>query len=723
VLQIRTILGQVTKSDIRKALDVLPGDISEAYDKAFQTIAGLPGGQRDLAMKSLLWITFAKRHLSILELRYALGTQILNPCLDGDSIPTSKSILESCSGLVTIEADSSEVRLVHYTLQYYIRNQHQSLFSHAESFIAQTCLTYLLLDLEAEVHGVLGKSPLFTYAIEHWGNHARNAPAKDIGDLALRLLTDTSRLQKLYEPDQKVTGLHIASGFGLTDLSVTLIQKGLSVNSKDDQDDTPLHKASAYGRLETARMLLGNGANIDERNTAFATPLFLATSADDLKMVDLLLHYGAAIDGAGVDDWTTLHKAADCGFYAIVSLLLRCGASIEAKSKRGLTALHRAAGRGYADIVKLLLDYGANIDAITLDGWSPLQGASSSGQDRTVKLLLEGGADINLRSSDGRTALHRACRGGYVATVEILLEYGADVMAKDSSEYLPLHRAARGGHSDVIELLLQQHPEQLLAVHKLGRTARKEAHVNGFLKTELRLKEIEFLTLGIPFQEQTDFERAINRKDEETVAMLLSNKADVEQPNSNGLKPLHQAIVMDSHNIASLLLQHGADVNAKTTTDEWSPLHYAALNGNYVTAQICVSHGAIINARTKDGYTALHKACQSGNIETVELLLDNGADIEARDDWGWRPIHKSASNGHEVVLKTLLERGANIIARTRDGQSVQACAARGGHHALMEFIREKRGPSGNDDENWVLDNRSGRKVLGNPFFDPQVETR
>jgi hypothetical protein len=361
-------LGQVTKSGIRKALDVLSGDISEAYDKAFQIIQRLPSGQRDLAMKSLLWITFAKRQLRVVELRYELGTQILNRRFDEDNMPFSKSILKCCSGLASIENENSEVRLVHFTLEHYIRYQCQSLFSHAESFITQTCLTYLLFDLEGSEDSWLCRSYLLNYAIEHWGNYARNAPTEEIEHLALRLLTDVSRLQTLCRTNQKITGLHITSGFGLTELSVALMQEGASVESKDDQGETPLHKAGACGRVETARMLLENGANVNARNATFVTPLFIATSAGDLSITELLSDHGADINMRGIDDWTVLHKAADCGYYDFAELLLRRGAPIAASSTRGLTALHRAAGRGHTDTVKLVLNYGANIDAVTR-GW------------------------------------------------------------------------------------------------------------------------------------------------------------------------------------------------------------------------------------------------------------------------------------------------------------------------------------------------------------------
>lgn len=690
VLQIQTILGQVTKSGIRKALDLLSVDISQAYDKAFETIQRLPAGQRDLAMNSLLWITYAKRPLSVQELRYALGTRILDQYFDEDNLPLSKLIIKSCSGLVSVENESSDIRLVHFTLQRYIQDQHHFLFSHAESFITQTCLTYLLFDLKVQSDGWLSQSSLFKYAIEYWGDHARSAPIKEIEALALRFLTDSTRLRALYKTNKDITGLHLTAGFGLSELSLILVQGGASVKALDAYYESPLHKACKYHWVDTVRILLENGADVNATNLALATPLYIAISTGDVRTADLLLNYGAAINRRSTDGWTPLHKAADCGYYDCAELLLRRGANRAGGSARGLTALHRAAGRGHIEIVKLLLGYDAEIDAVTDDGWTPLHGACSSGQEATVQLLLERGANIDLPSTDGKTPLHRACRGGHSSTVSILLEYGANVMVADSYGSLPLHRAATGGYDTVIQQLLQQHPEQLLFFDLSGSTAKTEAQINGFHTTESLLREMEFSLLGVPSQEQSDIESAIKLQDEDKISRLISENANIEVRNSDGLGPLHHALILNSYRIASLLLQNGADVNGTTTTNKWAPLHYAALKGNPNLVQLCIEHGAVIDTRNGDGQTALHKACQSGNVESVGILLEKGADIEAKDNWEWRPLHKAANNGHKNVLKVLLEHDAIITARTMDGQSVQACAARSGHHALVEFLRDKR---------------------------------
>jgi len=188
-----------------------------------------------------------------------------------------------------------------------------------------------------------------------------------------------------------------------------------------------------------------------------------------------------------------------------------------------------------------------------------------------------------------------------------------------------------------------------------GRTARKEAQISGFHTKENLLKEIELSLLGIPIQEQNDFEQAINLEDEKKVAMHLSENANLELPNSKRFKTIALSNNIRFLNIASILLQH----RRKRDDDrQLEPSSLRCLGGNPNSIQLCIEHGAIIDTRTKEGHTALHKACQSGNIETVKLLLENGANV---DDSGWRPLHKAATNGHEIVLKTLLEHGAKIL--------------------------------------------------------------
>jgi ankyrin repeat protein len=53
---------------------------------------------------------------------------------------------------------------------------------------------------------------------------------------------------------------------------------------------------------------------------------------------------------------------------------------------------------------------------------------------------------------------------------------------------------------------------------------------------------------------------------------LLNQDIKVDMTNNDGLTPLHNAILLGGLEIASLLLEKGADIEA-AALNSWSPLH------------------------------------------------------------------------------------------------------------------------------------------------------
>jgi cytohesin len=100
------------------------------------------------------------------------------------------------------------------------------------------------------------------------------------------------------------------------------------------------------------------------------------------------------------------------------------------------------------------------------------------------------------------------------------------------------------------------------------------------------------------------------------------------------LTPLFYA---HSKDMAELLIDYGADVNARNTFGS-SPLHSIVCFPYTDTAQLLISRGADINAKDNEGQTPLHVATVSGHYEMVKLLISNGADMKVRDHKGYTAL-------------------------------------------------------------------------------------
>src|SRR5205807_9279633 len=146
-------------------------------------------------MSTLMWISHSERPLSPDELCHALAVEIGSSNLNTDNVPSIGTVLASCQGLVTVDKEASTVRLIHFTLQEYLR-AHPDLFGTAHSTMAESCLSYLnsrqAKGLSTSPSPDLQYTPFLEYSSVYWGVHAK----KDLSDcakmLALKLFDDYS---------------------------------------------------------------------------------------------------------------------------------------------------------------------------------------------------------------------------------------------------------------------------------------------------------------------------------------------------------------------------------------------------------------------------------------------------------------------------------------------------------------------------------------------------
>ena len=276
-------------------------------------IEGQLKDQEVLAKQVLSWITCAKRPLSITELQHALSVEVGEAEMDPDNIPLVEDIVSVCAGLVTVDEESSIIRLVHYTTQEYFVRTWKQWFPEAQVDITDICATYLSFSAfesgpcrtDAEFEDRLRLHQLYDYAAHYWGEHAREAGR--ISRAALYLLKNDPLVQAQVQAmmtikrswpsesysqsfPKRMQGLLIAAHFGMLEAVEILLQRISNIVLRDSFGRTPLSWAAGNGHEAVVKMLLKTEkVDIDSKANDGRTPLMWAAGNGHGAIVKRLL--------------------------------------------------------------------------------------------------------------------------------------------------------------------------------------------------------------------------------------------------------------------------------------------------------------------------------------------------------------------------------------------------------------------------------------------------
>ncbi len=222
--------------------------------------------------------------------------------------------------------------------------------------------------------------------------------------------------------------------------------------------------------------------------------------------------------------------------------------------------------------------------------------------------------------------------------------------------------AAGGGSLRTVRRLIAGDPSLASARNIFGTQPIHAAHFRGqqgivdeLLDSGVELDVFLAAELGM-----ADEVRAHVERDRELVHAFREVRGDT---------PLHCAAYWGQRDVAALLLERGAEVNAATRDDflRIAPLAAAVATPNIpnpsddeqtvvALVQQLLDEGADVNQRRRDGMTALHGAAYRGLAEVARLLLDEGADrsLTAHHDGG---PHEG-----ETAVQTALKQEQRAVA-------------------------------------------------------------
>ena len=240
----------------------------------------------ELAKQVLSWISYAKRPLTVIELRHALAIVPEAKELDVEALMDKELLLSVCAGIVTIEHGSDIMRLVHYTTQEYFERKRDCLFPDAQTTIASSCLTYLAFNVfdkpctnKKSLEDRLKEYKLSVYAAQYWGAHTRGHAETKMGNAIIQTFQSRGKLDSIAQIERHelkpwdfaihsgLSLLHIVAANGLATICQYFLNGTYNVSvdpdARDKDGGTALICAATNGHDDVVKRLVDAGADLE----------------------------------------------------------------------------------------------------------------------------------------------------------------------------------------------------------------------------------------------------------------------------------------------------------------------------------------------------------------------------------------------------------------------------------------------------------------------------
>ena len=420
------------------------------------------------------------------------------------------------------------------------------------------------------------------------------------------------------------------------DIEILVLAGGADLEVKDDNLRTPLIIAVLHTNYAACDTLIKLGANVNAEDRDGDTPLHVSLRMNLTNFSARLVEGGATFRNESSRRVALLVFSGQ-GYERAACKLVEEGVTTEVCDKAGNTALHLAAKNRATQVVGKLIKAGARIDARNKRGEEPVVLAHRAGHVNTTMELVKAGArlDVAVRDSFGNTFLHLAASQGDTNMAYEQIKAGASMEASNQGGNTPLLVAAAYGHTQLVTLLLTKAGAKANVQNRRGETGIILALKHGHVETVRALVE-----------SGADVHVNASDKDRNTAMLLALNwvqfasipfqaKADTPVEGTDGDTQAPKLAAQPS--IAALikaLLSAGASMSSGLNAIGQTPMHIAARYGDEQLAHLLMDQGADIDARDKGGNTALLLAVKHGQPTLAQALIKMGANVHLRNNQG-----------------------------------------------------------------------------------------